>query len=69
MGTALLHAVEALLQAVEAVASKQVTTFALFTGAASVGNLRLYSRLGYHEVRHESLPTGPGLIHLEKPRR
>ena len=34
MGTALLHAVEAL-------AGKEVTAFALFTGAASAGNLRL----------------------------
>ncbi len=43
-------------------------TFALFTGADSEANLRLYARCGYREVRREALPTGPGLIHLHKPR-
>ena len=61
LGTALLHAVEAL-------AGQEVTTFALFTGADSSANLRLYRRLGYLEIRRESLPTGPGLVHLQKPR-
>ncbi len=44
-----------------------VRTFALFTGARSEANLRLYQRCGYVEVRREALPTGPGLVHLEKP--
>lgn len=58
----------ALLQAVEALAGPEVIMFTLFTGADSSANLRLYRRLGYHEVRREALPTGPGLIHLQKPR-
>lgn len=55
-----------LLRAVEALASSHVTTCALFTGADSEDNLRLYERLGYRQVRHEPLPQGPGLVHLEK---
>ncbi len=39
-----------------------VRTCALFTGARSGANLRLYV-----EVRREAPPTGPGLVHLEKP--
>lgn len=58
----------ALLAAVEDAAGAAVRTYALFTGAASLANLRLYARLGYAEVRREQTPTGPGLVHLEKPR-
>jgi predicted DNA-binding protein len=37
-----------------------VFTCALFTGARSEANLRLYQRCGYVEVRRQALPTGPG---------
>ena len=57
-----------LLMAVEGLADADVTRFALFTGAESEDNLRLYERLGYRPVRHEPLPRGPGLVHLEKRR-
>jgi ribosomal protein S18 acetylase RimI-like enzyme len=55
-----------LLTAVEALAEAPTTTYALFTGADSQDNVRLYENLGYHRVRHEALPQGPGLVHLEK---
>jgi ribosomal protein S18 acetylase RimI-like enzyme len=58
-----------LLLAVETLAGPAVTAFALFTGADSEANLRLYQGLGYRQVRHEPLPHGSGLTHLEKPRR
>jgi hypothetical protein len=45
-----------------------VTAYALFTGAESDDNVTLYERLGYRQVRHETLPQGPGLVHLHKPR-
>jgi GNAT superfamily N-acetyltransferase len=57
-----------LLGAAEDLAGPEVTTFALFTGAASDDNLRLYEALGYRTVRHDALPEGPGLVHLHKPR-
>jgi ribosomal protein S18 acetylase RimI-like enzyme len=57
-----------LLRAVEDLAGPEVTTFALFTGAASDDNVRLYEALGYRTVRREALPHGPGLVHLHKPR-
>ena len=57
-----------LLAAVEDLAGPQVTTCALFTGAESEDNVRLYEALGYRTVRHEALPQGPGLVHLHKPR-
>lgn len=57
-----------LLRAVEAEAPAPVATFALFTGADSASNVRLYERCGYSVVRRESLPRGPGLVHLEKRR-
>jgi GNAT superfamily N-acetyltransferase len=57
-----------LLAAVEDLAGPQVTVLALFTGAASDDNVRLYEGLGYRTVRHETLPQGPGLVHLHKPR-
>jgi GNAT superfamily N-acetyltransferase len=57
-----------LLRAVEDLAGPEVATFALFTGAASDDNVRLYETLGYRQVRHEALPEGPGLVHLHKVR-
>ncbi len=56
-----------LLRAVEELAGPRVTRCALFTGADSDDNLRLYEDLGYRRVGNESLPQGPGLVHLEKP--
>jgi len=44
-----------------------VHRFELFTGDRSEGNLRLYRRLGYREVRRESLGETADLIYLEKP--
>lgn len=40
--------------------------FALFTGHKSEGNLRLYARLGYREVRREAVHAGLCLVHMEK---
>jgi GNAT superfamily N-acetyltransferase len=57
-----------LLAAIEQFAEADVTVYALFTGAGSEANVRLYERLGYRFVRHEPLPRGPGLVHLEKRR-
>lgn len=57
-----------LLVAAERLAGPGVTAFALFTGADSADNVRLYERAGYRPVRHEALPSGPGLVHLEKQR-
>ncbi|MDQ1661794.1 MAG: hypothetical protein QOJ68_1774 [Blastococcus sp.] len=57
-----------LLGAAEDLAGPEVQTFALFTGAASDDNVRLYETLGYRTVRHDALPEGPGLVHLHKPR-
>jgi ribosomal protein S18 acetylase RimI-like enzyme len=38
----------------------------LFTGHRSEGNLRLYERRGYREVRREPVRPGLSLVHLEK---
>jgi GNAT superfamily N-acetyltransferase len=58
-----------LVRAVESLAGPGVATYALFTGADSADNVRLYEKLGYRQIRHEPLPKGPGLVHLEKPVR
>lgn len=57
-----------LLAALEDLAPPAARTFALFTGHLSVGNLRLYERLGYAEAGRE--PMGPGVtrVHLVKER-
>ena len=57
-----------LLLAAEDSAGPAVQGYELFTGADSDDNIRLYERLGYRRVRHESLPQGPGLVHLHKIR-
>ncbi len=57
-----------LLLAAERLGGPGVRTFALFTGAHSLGNIRLYERCGYVEVHREALARGPGLVHMEKPR-
>lgn len=43
--------------------------FSLFTGHKSEGNLRLYERLGYREVRREPIGDDLTLVFLEKPER
>lgn len=53
-----------LLRHVEATAGADVDRLALFTGALSAGNLRLYARHGYVEERREVLPSGLELVHL-----
>jgi GNAT superfamily N-acetyltransferase len=58
LGTRLMAAIEA--------AFPTVDRYALFTGARSEGNLRLYRRLGYTEVRREMVAPGVELVHLEK---
>lgn len=40
--------------------------FELFTGSQSLGNLRLYRRLGYEEFRREPLNSRVELVYLEK---
>ncbi len=40
--------------------------FELFTGERSLGNLRLYRRLGYTELRREVVRPGLCLVYLEK---
>ena len=55
-----------LLRAVETAAGS-AREAALFTGARSTANLRLYARHGYVEQRRERLPGGIELVHLSKP--
>lgn len=58
LGTALLAAVEARFP--------QAARYALFTGSRSEGNLRLYRRLGYHDVAAKVVSPALTLIFLEK---
>jgi ribosomal protein S18 acetylase RimI-like enzyme len=58
IGAALMRALEAEFFSAE--------RFVLFTGHKSVGNLRLYARLGYHEVRRETVREGLNFVHMEK---
>lgn len=53
-----------LLAHIEAQAPAAVTDFELFTGVASVRNLKLYRRAGYHEVRRDDV-----LVYLRKARQ
>jgi ribosomal protein S18 acetylase RimI-like enzyme len=55
-----------LLRAVEAACAARVRRFALFTGADSEQNLRLYDRHGYRVVGHRPDPNGHRLALLEK---
>jgi ribosomal protein S18 acetylase RimI-like enzyme len=57
-----------LLAELELLAPPEVSTFALFAGHLSEGNLRLYRRLGYHEVGREAMTPTATLVHLEKVR-
>ncbi|WP_229401285.1 GNAT family N-acetyltransferase [Micromonospora okii] len=55
-----------LLAAVEAACADRVSRFALFTGAASEGNLRLYRRHGYEVVGSRPDAVGIRLTEFEK---
>lgn len=56
-----------LVTALERLAPAGTVRFALFTGAKSEANLRLYQRLGYTETHRAPGRTGVELVHLEKP--
>jgi GNAT superfamily N-acetyltransferase len=58
IGTRLLHAVEQRFA--------HASRFELFTGHRSVGNIRLYEKLGYTICRHEVMYNGLTLVFLEK---
>jgi ribosomal protein S18 acetylase RimI-like enzyme len=60
LGSKLLTAVEARFPGAD--------RFALFTGHESYGNLRLYARHGYREVRREVASPVASLVFLEKTR-
>ncbi len=44
-----------------------VTSYRLFTGHRSLGNLRLYARQGYRQTTVEQISGRITLVHLEKP--
>ncbi|MFB6891731.1 GNAT family N-acetyltransferase [Kitasatospora sp. NPDC056327] len=44
-----------------------VTSYRLFTGHRSLGNLRLYARQGYRQTTVEQISGRLTLVHLEKP--
>ncbi len=56
-----------LLEAIEAAAPPAATSYALFTGAGSADNLRMYKRAGYR-LRGKD-PEVPGAVRLTKKRR
>lgn len=58
-----------LLRVAEQTAPVEVTQYELFTGAESEGNLRLYRKAGYREVRRESHTAKVDLVLLAKRRR
>lgn len=60
IGTRLMHAIEALFPEAE--------RFELFTGDRSVGNIRLYERLGYRIVRSERFSAAVTVVFMEKRR-
>lgn len=59
LGSALLSAIEARFPTAE--------KYALFTGARSEGNQRLYERRGYRVVRRQEMSPQLTLVFLEKP--
>lgn len=58
LGTRLMRHIEALFESAQ--------RFELFTGSRSVGNLRLYERLGYRRVREKIVSPAITLTILEK---
>lgn len=63
LGSRLLSAMERQL----ADGPRPVTGFRLFTGHRSIGNLRLYQRLGYRQTKVEEINSKLSFIVLEKP--
>ncbi|MFJ9606717.1 GNAT family N-acetyltransferase [Kitasatospora sp. NPDC101176] len=63
LGGRLLDALERLL----AEDGRPLTSYRLFTGHRSLGNLRLYARLGYRQAAVEAVSDRLSLVHLEKP--
>jgi ribosomal protein S18 acetylase RimI-like enzyme len=59
LGTRLMREIEA--------SSPEAERYELFTGHLSEGNLRLYRRLGYRELREEEISPALRLVYLEKP--
>ena len=55
-----------LMAAIEAALAGRVTRYELFTGASSENNLRMYRRLGYHDIGWRPAAAAPGLAYLEK---
>ena len=58
-----------LLSAIEDAAPPDVTTYELFTGVGSSGNIRMYKRAGYRLVGWGDGGEVPGAVRLTKPRR
>jgi predicted N-acetyltransferase YhbS len=56
----------ALMRELEESFAQECERFEIFTGSKSVGNLRLYARLGYRAVEERALPSGPRLVFMEK---
>ena len=56
-----------LLERIEALAPEAATSYALFTGAGSERNLRMYKKAGYR-LRREAGSAPPGAVRLTKPR-
>lgn len=61
IGTRLMHAIEDRFQSAE--------RFELFTGERSIGNIRLYERLGYQIVRSRRLSVTVNLVYMQKGHR
>jgi GNAT superfamily N-acetyltransferase len=57
----------ALMRALHARAAARADTCLLFTGHLSDGNLRLYRRLGYAEIRRERVADHLTLVHMRRP--
>lgn len=55
-----------LLEAMEREFAGRARRFEVFTGAASHANLRLYRSIGYTDLGHRDIDSGPGLAYLEK---
>lgn len=62
LGTRLVHGMEQRL----AEGERPVTAYRLFTGHRSLGNLRLYERLGYRRTEVEEVSTKLSFIAMEK---
>jgi ribosomal protein S18 acetylase RimI-like enzyme len=63
LGSRLLSAMERQLGS----GPQAVTAYRLFTGHRSIGNLRLYQRLGYRQTQVEEVNSKLSFIVLEKP--